>query len=111
MKYFDDNFSRRGTCYHEFASGNWDGSTFWSDDSLFLRDDYMSDLKLYELVFKRSFEKFNRWGENKVTREIWERMLSLAEDIGGEVCDLFFEASPWVEKNFAECEVFWILGV
>lgn len=111
MKFFVDNFTRRGTCYHEFTRGKWDGKTYWSDSSLFLRDDYMNDLQLYELVFKNAFEKFNRWGNNVVTREIWERMLSLAEDAGGEVRELFFEVTPWVEKNFAEHDVFSILGI
>ena len=115
MKYFADNFDRRGTCYHEFTRGKWDGKTFWSDDSLYLRDDYMSDLKLYELVFKPAFDrygkKFNRWGSNEVSREIWEQMLSIAIDIGGEVQDLFFEITPWIEKNFSESDVFSILGM
>lgn len=115
MKYFVDNFERRGTCYHEFACGKWDGKTFWDDNSLFLRDDYMSDLKLYELIFKPAFEadgtKFNRWGANEVTRELWNRMISLAEDVGGEVQDLFFEITTWAEKNFSHNDVFSIIGM
>lgn len=115
MKYFTDNFERRGTCYHEFTRGEWDEKTFWSDESLYLRDDYMSDLKLYELVFKPAFaeigETFSRWGGNKVTRNIWEHMLSYAEDVGGEVWDLFFEITPWAEKNLSRYDEFWILGI
>ncbi len=115
MKYFVTNDERRGTCYHEFTRGKWDGNTFWNDNSLYLRDDYMSDLKLYELVFKPSFtefgKKFSRWGGNRLTREIWEHMLSLAIETGGEVQELFFEITPWSEKNFAEHDEFWILGI
>ncbi len=115
MKYFTYNFERRGTCYHEFTRGKWDGKTFWDDDSLYLRDDYMSDLKLYELVFKPAFSEhgktFNRWGGNEVTRELWDSMLSHALDVGGEVQELFFEITAWVEKNFSDSDVFYILGI
>lgn len=115
MKYFTDNFERRGTCYHEFTRGKWDGKTFWSDESLYLRDDYMSDLKLYELVFKPAFAEFgktfSRWGDNAVTREIWDSMLSHAIEVGGEVQELFFEITTFVEKSLAECDSFSILGI
>lgn len=115
MKYFVDNFERRGTCYHEFTRGKWDGATFWGEESVYLRDDIMSDLKLYELVFKPAFEsvggKFNRWGPNEVTREIWEAMLSCAIDAGGEVQELFFEVTAFVEKGLDKDDVFSILGI
>lgn len=115
MKYFTDNFERRGTCYHEFTRGKWDGKTFWSDDSLFLRDDYLSDLKLYELVFKPAFdeqgEKFSRWGANTVTRVLWENILCHAEDAGGEVWNLFCEITSFAEKSLSEDGEFSILGI
>lgn len=115
MKYFTDNFERRGTCYHEFTCGKWDGKTFWSDNSLYLRDDYMSDLKLYELVFKPAFAEhggtFSRWGPNAVTREIWDSMLSHAMEVGGEVWELFSEITAWAEKNLSQYDEFGILGI
>lgn len=115
MKYFTDNFERRGTCYHEFTRGKWDGKTFWSDESLYLRDDHMSDLKLYELVFKPAFaeygKNFSRWGTNEVTRELWERILSHAMDVGGEVWELFAEVTAWAEKSLSDGGSFSILGI
>ncbi len=115
MSYFVNNDERRGTCYHEFSCGKWDGKTFWDDNSLYLRDDYMSDLKLYELVLKPAFAEFgktfSRWGGNEVTREIWESMLAHAIEVGGEVQTLFFEITPWVEKNFSRYDEFGILGI
>ncbi len=115
MKYFTDNFERRGTCYHEFTRGKWDGKTFWSDNSLYLRDDYLSDLKLYELVFKPSFdeqgEKFSRWGANTVTRALWDSILCRAEDIGGEIWNLFCEITAFAEKSLSEDGEFSILGI
>ena len=115
MKYFTDNFGRRGTCYHEFTRGRWDGTTHWSDESLYLRDDYMSDLKLYELVFKPAFSElgktFSRWGMNEVDRELWNNMLSHAMDVGGEVWELFAEITAWAEKALAGDECFYILGI
>lgn len=115
MKYFTDNFERRGTCYHEFTRGKWDGETFWSDNSLYLRDDYLSDLKLYELVFKPAFdeqgEKFSRWGSNTVNRALWDSILRRAEDAGGEVWDLFREMTAFAEKSLSEDGEFSILGI
>lgn len=115
MNYFVNNDERRGTCYHEFIRGEWDGKTLWSYDSMYLRDDYISDLRLCELVFNPSFAefggKFNRWGQNTVNRALWESMLSKAVDTGGEVMDLFFEISPWVEKSLSAYETFTILGM
>ena len=115
MKYFTDNFERRGTCYHEFTRGKWDGKTYWSDESLYLRDDYMSDLKLYELVFKPAFaehgKNFSRWGGNEVDRELWDSMLSRAMDVGGEVWELFAEITDWIEKSLSGDETFAILGI
>ena len=114
MKYFADNFTRRGTSYHEFTRGKWDGKTYWSDSSMFLRDDYMNDLKLYELVFRPAYaefgKSFSRWGVNEVTREIWDSMLSHAMDIGGEVWELFSEIATWAEKSLADGD-FSILGI
>lgn len=115
MKYFTDNFERRGTCYHEFTRGKWDGKTFWDDNSLYLRDDIISDLKLYELVFKPAFErsgaKFNRWGPNEVTNELWDNILCLAEDAGGEVWNLFGEICTFAQKSLSADGVFSILGM
>ena len=114
MKYFSDNFTRRGTCYHEFTRGKWDGKTYWSDNSMFLRDDYMNDLKLYELVFSPAYaefgKSFSRWGVNEVTREIWDSMLSHAMEIGGEVWELFSEIATWAETSLSDGE-FSILGI
>ena len=115
MNYFVNSDERRGTCYHEFTRGKWDGRTFWSDESLYLRDDYMSDLKLYELVVKPVFEefgqKFARFGANEVTRELWESMLSQAMDVGGEVWALFAEITAWAEKSLSDGGSFSILGM
>lgn len=109
MKYFEKNI--KGGCYDEFVMGKWDGKTFWSSDYLYLFDDHIIDLRLYELIFSKVFEIYNRWGPNEVTREQWEQMLSLSKEIGGEVDELFRELEPWADENFKDHDVFTILGV
>ncbi|MDE7362407.1 MAG: hypothetical protein K2N38_10790 [Oscillospiraceae bacterium] len=100
-----------GGCYDEFVRGRWDGSSHWNTDSLYLYDDAFDELGLYENVFSKVFELYDRWGSNRVTREIWARLYSLAENHGGEIKTLFDELAPWVEENFAEYDEFWIIGV
>ena len=72
-------------------------------------------MRLYELVLKPAFEvqglKFNRWGANVVTRELWNDILSKAHDAGDEVGELFSEIETFVEKGLSEDGEFSILGV
>lgn len=109
MKYFETGI--KGGCYDEFVKGKWDGKTHWSSSSLYLYDDWIDDLKLYDLIFSKAFELYNRWGPNDVKREQWEHMLSLSKEIGGAVEELFGELEPWADENFREHDVFTILGV
>lgn len=108
MKYFETRIT--GGCYDEFTRGRWNGS-FWNETSLYLYDDVFDELCLYENVFSKAFEIYDRWGANRVTREKWDRLRALAESCGGETAALFDELAPWAEENFAEYDEFWILGV
>lgn len=108
-KYFKTCF--RGGCYDEFVKGKWDGKSHWNETSLYLYDDIFDELGLYENVFGKAFEVYDRWGPNRVTRGDWERLLALARGCGGGVAELFGELAPWAEENFAEFDEFWILGV
>lgn len=109
MKYFETGI--KGGCYDEFVKGKWDGKTFWSADYLYLHEDWFDELGLYENVFGKVFEVYNRWGPNRVTRGDWDRLYALAKEFGGRVEELFDELAPWAEENFSEYEEFWILGV
>lgn len=109
MKYFETGV--KGGCYDEFVKGKWDGKTHWSADYLYLCDDWVDDLMLYDNVFSKAFEVYDRWGPNRVTRGDWDKMYALAKACGGSILDLLDELAPWAEENFAEFEEFWILGV
>ena len=109
MKYFETGI--KGGCYDEFVRGKWDGKTHWSADYLYLYDDLFDELGLYENVFSKVFEVYDRWGPNRVARGDWERLYTLAGECGGGVGELFDELAPWAEENFSEYEEFWILGV
>lgn len=109
MKYFETGI--KGGCYDEFVKGKWDGKTHWSTDYLYLYDDIFDELGLYENVFSKAFEVYNRWGPNRVTRDDWDKICALARECGGAVEDLFNELAPWAEENFSEYEEFWILGI
>lgn len=109
MKYFETGI--KGGCFDEFVKGKWDGKTFWSADYLYLHEDWFDELGLYENVFSKVFEVYNRWGPNRVTRGDWDRLYAIAKECGGRVEELFDELAPWAEENFAEFEEFWILGV
>lgn len=112
MKYFVRNKERRGTCYHEFQKGKWDGETFWKEDSLYLHDDFFSDLRLYSKIFRYVIPNYNSYGPNdEVTREMWDKMMSMAHQIGGKIEEVFKELRPWVEENFTEYRCFSILGI
>lgn len=112
MKYFLHNSERKGTCYHEFQKGKWDGETFWSEDGLYLHDDVFGDLDLYNSVIRYVIPDYNYYGPNdEVTREKWNKMFLLAKEVGGETAELFEELKPWVEENFSKYDCFSILGI
>lgn len=113
MKYFIHNSERHGTCYHEFVQGEWneEAMIFWSDDSLFLHDDVVTDLDLYRGLFKAANVKFDGCGINKITLDDWNALVKRAGELGGEILELIEELRPWAEENFRNNEIFTILGI
>lgn len=110
MKYFCTETERKGTCYHEFQKGKWDGITFWRNDSLLLHDDICWELKLGKLLGK-VIPEYDTYGNTEVTKEVWAEICERAEAIGGEVQAAIREADVWVQENFETEEVFYILGL
>lgn len=111
MKFFISNAERKGTCYHEYLQGEWDGETFWAGDSLYLHDDFMCELDLYSKLFKKAIERFDPYRDITVTRAEWEKMLEIAREEGGQVAEFIEELRPWAEENFNKFDVFTILGI
>ncbi len=110
MEYFCTEKERKGTCYHEFYKGEWDGRSFWREDSLLLHDDVCTGLKLHKL-FTAAVPEYESYGNTAVTREAWEKVCLLARETGAEVLDAIMEADEWVQQNFETEDVFYILGL
>lgn len=111
MKYFISNGERHGTCYHEYIQGEWDGKTFWADNSLYLHDDVMCELNLYHNLFSKAIPDFDCYRDMVVTRDDWEHLMQIAQNSGGKVAEFVDELRPWAEDNFQKHEIFTILGI
>lgn len=109
MRFFKTNI--HGGCYHEFFQGEWDGETFWSETSLYLHDDHMTELGLYRNLFAKAIPNFDRYANFKVSREDWENITRLAGELGGGILGLIEELTPWAEDNFRKYEVFTVIGI
>lgn len=110
MNYFCKVSEKKGTCYHEWQKGKWDGKTFWKEDSLLLHDDLLVALKLGELLAE-ILPDYSSYGVVELNAFQWEKVYYRAGVIGGELKAAMDEAAVWVQENFARNEVFTILGI
>ncbi len=110
MKYFVNDNERKNTVYHEFQKGCFDGQTFWKSDSISLSDDLLCTLGIREL-FISLIPDYNDYSEFEIDKELWNRIMQKAQQIGGEVLACILEADQWVTNTFLEYEVFTIIGV
>lgn len=110
MKYFMMLDECKGTCYHEFYKGKWDEKTFWKNDSLYLHDDILFDLKLEE-VFYEANSSYDPFNETEINELQWQRIYKMAKTLGGEVFEVINEANEWATKTFKEYGLFTILGI
>ncbi|MBQ3599941.1 MAG: hypothetical protein II992_01905 [Lachnospiraceae bacterium] len=110
MKFFCTELERKGTCYHEFQKGKWDGKTFWKTDSLLLHDDIMCEVKLHKL-FREVDSEYDDYGETEIDKEKWYKIFHIANAIGGDVKIAIDEANIWAEEVFKTEEMFTILGL
>ncbi|MBQ8512467.1 MAG: hypothetical protein IJ497_07635 [Clostridia bacterium] len=111
MDYICENKERTGTCYHEFVGGDWDGITFWSDDSLCMHDEIFDDFPEFLALWKKSMPDFDPFGITRMEREAWEMLCALAREEGGVSAGFAEEMRPWMEKAFAEHGFVTILGI
>ena len=111
MKYFCRNHDRRGTCYHEFIGGPWDGKTFWSDDSICLHDEIFDDYPDFRTAWLIGFPEFETFGINRLTPEHWERIRRSAEEKGGAAWEIVSEIDNWMRETLASHGFITILGI
>jgi len=107
--YFVNNNERKGTCYHEFYKGKWDGTSFWKDDSLLLHDDFMNDDFVDAIM--EVIPAYSPFGEIEVSIEDWKRIGNIVRNKDAYSQALYKEADIWLESVFKEYGCFTILGV
>lgn len=110
MKYFCTEEERKGTCYHEFQKGKWDGRTFWKEDSLLLDDDIYWELGMGKL-FKKMLAGYDAYANTEVSREQWEAISQRAHELGGCLQTAVEEVDTWIKEELGEEECFTILGL
>lgn len=109
MNYFVFDYERKNTVYHEFQKGKFDGYTFWKDDSISLSDDLLN--QLVRELFADTIPEYDPCSEFEIDKELWERILHKAQQVGGETLACILEADEWAENTFREYDVFTIIGV
>lgn len=110
MKYFVMLDECKNTCYHEFYKGEWDEETFWKNDSLYLHDDFLFDLKLEDLFYEVN-SSYDPFGEVEMDKKHWQQICENARSVGGEALEAIEELNEWVSEAFKDYEVFTILGI
>lgn len=110
MKYFCKVSEKKGTCYHEWQKGKWDEKTFWKEDSLLIHDDVLFSLEMAGLLGE-IIPDYSPYGYCEMNIFQWEQLFNKASLIGGQLKEAVDEASVWVNENFAQNEVFTILGI
>lgn len=109
MKYCCTESDRKGTCYHEFRKGKFEGS-FWKDDSLLIHDDNLYILHLAD-IFRSVVPSYNEYGETEIIKEQWNEIYRRASEIDGEIKIAIDEINCWAEIVFNTEDVFTILGI
>lgn len=110
MKYFVFDHERINTVYHEFQKGKFDDITFWKDDSISLSDDLLFTLHIEDL-FASVIPGYNSYSQFEIDKELWEKIMSAAQQVGGEVLACLSEADEWAKNTYLEYDVFTIIGV
>ncbi len=109
MKYCCTESDRKGTCYHEFQKGKFNGS-FWKEDSILIHDDDLYMLHLAD-IFRSVVPSYNVYGETEIVKEQWNEIYRRALEIDGEIKIAINELNFWVKMVFETEEMFTILGI
>ena len=110
MKFFICEDQRRGTCYHEFYKGKWDGRTFWKSDSILLHDDLMYDGGFVEAIVC-VIKEYDPFGETMISIEQWRRIGEIVQSKDDKAKELYKEADQWLKEVFETYDCFTILGI
>lgn len=111
MKYFVKKSGLSGTCYHEFAAGEWDGGTFWREDSFYLHDDVLYEHPGFAEAITKVIPEYDPYGEVTIDRNQWKLIGCHVEHCDAAVVELFREVNQWAMSAFEEHNVITILGI
>ncbi len=111
MKYFIENSKRKGTCYHEFCRGKWDGATFWKEDSVFLHDDMLDQCGGFVDAILLIIPDYDRYGPTEVSAADWWKIGKAIRQSDRSCLELYEEVSAWAAEVFKSEECFTILGI
>jgi len=111
MDYICMNHERIGTCYHEFIPGEWDGKTFWDDDSLCMHDEIFDDFPEFLKLWMQAVPDFESCGISRMDLHQWKTLRDAARTQRGVSADFVSEMEPWMENAFRKAAFITILGI
>ncbi len=111
MRYCTRPDQRKGSCYHEFSRGKWDGKTIWRKDSLLLHDDALCAVKGFADAVLAVLPGYDPCGITEVAKNDWRQIGALVSETGGEALSLYREIDVWASEAFKSADCFTILGI
>lgn len=112
MKYFVNDDQRKGTCYHEFYKGKWDGEIFWAPDSIALHDDILYEAVAFTEAISAVFPEYDPSGEIEIDPERWKMIGEKIFQAGDQLAlELYGEADKWAQSVFLSYGCFTVLGI
>lgn len=111
LKYFVCDADRKGTCYHEFYKGKWDGETFWKEDSISIHDDVLYENAGFEEAIYEVIPSYYPFGETEVSFDEWKKIGEIILQKDKRVQELYNEVDEWLKSVFEVYGCFTILGI
>ena len=111
MKYFVNDNERKGTCYHEFYKGEWDGKTFWKEDSIPIHDEIMYKNRGFVEAIEEVIPTYDPYDITEVSFENWIKIGKIIQQKDENSKEIYKEANEWLEDVFKENDCFTILGI
>ncbi len=109
-KYFVELNDKVGTCYFEFAKGQWDKKTFWSEDSIYIHGEDLVHCDFWDIVID-VIPNCNPFGETAITKNQWNDIKKKVLAEGGKSADIVRETEEWIAETFRKHSMFTILGI
>ena len=111
MEYFIHVSERKGTIYHEFYKGKWDGKTFWKSDSILLSDDILNDADGFVDAILEVIPCYDPFGETEITLDEWNKIGEIVVTKNMVSQEIYNELNEWLIDVFKNYKCFTILGI